>query len=148
MLLYCSVGQVINTFLRTCLCACLYVFMYVHMWRPEDDPGGDPQEHCPSPLRQGLSLIWNSPTRLDWLAVNPQGSPISSPQTPGLQMDSPTPRFSSGSWVVNRSPRASASSMLPTTNPAITPGARTFYSWIFPLNASRPQLPTDDGNLR
>lgn len=29
------------------------------------------QDRCPPPLRQGLSLAWNSPRKLDWLASGP-----------------------------------------------------------------------------
>lgn len=56
------------------LCMRVYVCVQEHIWKTKDSLEHHLQEHCPLLLRQDFSLPWSSPTRLDWLTKNPQGS--------------------------------------------------------------------------
>ena len=47
--------------------ASMLMYMHVHGgWKPEDNHGCHAQDCCLSPLGWGLSLVWNSPIKLDW----------------------------------------------------------------------------------
>lgn len=62
--------------MSVCVCVHTCVSMHIYMeavWQLQCHP----QEHCPSPLRQGLSLAWSSLIRLDWLASEPRDFPFS-----------------------------------------------------------------------
>lgn len=73
----------------------IHVFVCVHV-----EIGGQSlchcQEHCPLPLKQGLSLAQTSPVRLEWLAIEPRDPPVPSPLALGLQAHITTPGFSQG----------------------------------------------------
>jgi hypothetical protein len=55
-------------FVCVCLCVCVYMCVCKCIWlRLEVNPGF----HSPCFVRQGLSLAWNSLSRLGWLARTP-----------------------------------------------------------------------------
>lgn len=81
-----------HAYVHVCVCACT--------WRPKDCLGYHPQEHSVSLLRQGLWLIWNSPTKLDWLAM-PGTSVITHLQPPSTGGANGHHHAQCGCWGAN-----------------------------------------------
>jgi hypothetical protein len=95
------------------LCVCVYVCVCVCVCR-SDNLCCHLQECNLSPLGQGPSLIWNSPTRLGWLTGKPQASSCLTSRVLELQVRAGVLCGFRGS---NSSPVCEASPLLTESSP-------------------------------
>lgn len=116
------------------------------------DGGGRGKPHMSSlrtlatSLRQGLSLVWNSPSRIGWRASESERSPVSLSPGLGLQPWTTLPAISL--WVLGIEFRASGLWGKPSTNWVSSPTPMLFWvTWfgykVFPnrlmnLNTGSP----------
>lgn len=84
-------------------------------WRPEDNLKCRPQELGPLSLRWDLSLAWSSLIWQGWLAVEPQGSPVSVSLVLGLQVCATLPGIFE--WVMG------------TEHNSLCLGGKCFTNW-------------------
>jgi hypothetical protein len=75
---YLVMNDIVHCFIfKKIMCVCLYVWgacvsVTTSVCRPEDNIWCHSQNCHPPPLRQGVLLLWSSPTRLGWLASESQ----------------------------------------------------------------------------